>query len=188
MNNKIVILNCPPRSGKDTIADLLHAVEGYNVGSFKNRLIEIALIISNIPKDEWYERYDTKKDEPWDRLGRLSQRNYLIKISEDWVKPIHGKTYFGDRVTEDILRNDGDKFVFPDGGFVEEVYPLIETFGESSILILQWGREGCSFEKDSRDWITKFPAMTKRIRDNNSMISDQYIAAKGEIDVYFRSE
>jgi len=188
MNRKIVVLNCPPQSGKDTIAEEFINRNGYTMMSFKFTLINIALVISKIPKEEWDERYAVDKNLPWDKLGGLSQRNYLIKIGEEWVKPVHGKTYFGECVRTDITRlSNHDKFILPDGGFIEEIKPLYEAFGPTSLLILQWGRKNCSFDNDSRDWITAFPEITRRVdRDNDTTIEDHYIAVKGVIDEYFK--
>jgi len=184
---KIVILNCPPRGGKDTIAEgIIKRSPDFGMASFKGKLIEIALMVSGIPLEEWEHRYNSENKElPWSKLGGLSQRNYLIKISEDWVKPVHGKRYFGDRVLEYIQRNSKNNFIIPDGGFEEEVLPLKEGLTPNSLLILQWGREGCTFEYDSRDFITDFPEITRRVRDNNTSIQDQVNAVAIEIDNFF---
>lgn len=179
---KIVVLNCPPRSGKDTIANEFVKQDGFVMQSFKSKLIEIALLISNVSKEEWDARYENNKDEPWERLGGLSQRQYLIKISEEWVKPVHGKTYFGD-----IIAENSDSYeisILPDGGFEEEVRPLYEKY-YTKLLIVQWSRKGCNFDNDSRNWITGYPNVTMRVRDNNSSIEDQYMAVKKAIKEYY---
>jgi len=190
MMKKVVMLNCPPRSGKDTIAEEISKTIHCHCGilSFKYKLIEIALTVSGIQKSEWDERYCTvEKEQPWNKLGGLSQRNYLIKISEEWVKPVHGKTYFGDRVLEDVLWREEESFIIPDGGFKEEVLPLYSVLSDG-LLILQWGREGCSFENDSRDYVMDYPEITRRIRDNNSSIQDQVDAVRREIIDYYGEE
>lgn len=181
-NTKIIVLNCPPRSGKDTIAAEFVKNDGYTMLSFKAQLIEIALLISNVSRQEWDERYETMKDVPWDRLGGLSQRQYLIKISEEWVKPVHGKDYFGKIIAENS--HPRNTYILPDGGFEEEIFPLYEKYA-SQLLILQWSRNDCTFEHDSRDWIVNYPELTVQIRDNNTTIEDQYNAAKEAIKNYY---
>jgi len=182
---RAVILNCPPRSGKDTMANGVAERLGFGILSFKGKLIEIALTISGIDQEEWEIRYESDdKEQPWSKLGGLSQRNYLIKISEEWVKPVHGKTYFGDRVLEDIQRGDSDNYVIPDGGFKEEVLPLKQGL-PNGLLILQWGRESCTFKYDSRDYVMNFPEITRRIRDNNTTVNDQVDAVVGQINEFF---
>jgi hypothetical protein len=179
---KIIVLNCPPRSGKDTIAEEFVKRDGFTMLSFKSRLIEIALLISNVSKSEWDERYIDQKDVPWERLGGLSQRQYLIKISEDWVKPIHGKTYFGKIIAENS--EEYDFCILPDGGFEEEIKPLYEKYGKN-LLILQWSRTGCNFDNDSRNWIIGYPANTFSIQNNDSSIEDHYFRVKRAIEHYY---
>lgn len=182
---KVVILNCPPRSGKDTMALEISKETGCGLLSFKGKLIEIALLVSGVPKNEWEERYESDdKELPWDRLGGLSQRNYLIKISEEWVKPVHGNTYFGDRVLEDVQRGNLSAYIIPDGGFKEEVLPL-KNDPNINLLILQWNRDGCSYDYDSRDFVMDYPEITRRIRDNNTTIREHVEAMYDEINNFF---
>lgn len=187
MNKKVIILNCPPRSGKDTIADLYVARhKNCTKKSFKDRLFQIAFLVSNVSQQEWFERYETMKDVPWDRLGGLSQRNYLIKISEDWVKPVHGQEYFGQKLLEDVIEdNDHDTFIIPDGGFEDEVKPLANYIDNNNILILQWSRKGSSFDNDSRDWVITYPNITVKIDDNNNSIEAHYTKVRAAIKGYF---
>lgn len=187
MGKRIVILNCPPRSGKDTIAEEFVKRHNFGMMSFKYHLKKIALLISAIPLYMWDHRYEREKDKPWELLNGLSQRQYLIKISEEWVKPLHGKEYFGQRVVEDISRSGLDSFILPDGGFKEEMKPVLNEYGPNSVLILQWGRAGSSFDNDSRDWVTDFPEVTRKMeRDNDTTIEDHYMAVKEVIDEYFK--
>ena len=148
----IVVLNAPPRSGKDSVADALtRNRNNWNTASFKARLIKVARECTpQISDSVWDARYDTQKDEPWDRLGGLSQREYLIKISEEWIKPLFGKDYFGRAALVDIYLKKENVILIPDGGFIEEVRPLAEN---NKVLILQWERDKCSFDNDSRDYI-----------------------------------
>lgn len=185
----IFILNSPPRSGKDTVVDtIMAAPENYQAShlgaeleyvaaSFKQQLIAIALLVSGVSREEWDARYVELKDEPWDRLGNLSQRQYLIKISEDWVKPVHGESYFGDataRIISNIVEAcDPNKIpvvLIPDGGFVGELLPVLEEFGASHVNILQWDRDGTSFQNDSRDYINYFPNITMWVGSNDGDI------------------
>lgn len=175
---KIIIFNCPKRSGKDAVASYLKDVGlPVEIASFKEKLIEIALCVSMIPKQEWDERYESSmKEEPWDKLGGLSQRQYLIKISEEWVKPVHGKDYFGKALCDNIKKTGiTDKFfLVTDGGFDEETIAVINEFGGSNVLILQWSRFGSNWSNDSRGWVTCHPDMTIRLLDNDDYGIDDF--------------
>ena len=150
----LICLNGPPKSGKDTLAKYIRESHKYAGGSFKTKLIEIALCISQISYFDWDTRYEDRslKEEPWQRLGGLSQREYLIKISEDWVKPVQGSRYLGDVLAHRIKYNfEGLDVVLSDSGFPDELKPLLEL--EHDILIVHLHRYGCSFEGDSRGYL-----------------------------------
>ncbi len=168
---KIAIFNCPKRSGKDAVANYLTKEYPVTPVSFKRKLIEIALCISMVDIDEWNERYEKQKDVPWDKLGGLSQRQYLIKISEEWVKPVHGNDYFGKALVNDIqLLADPTMpryFLVTDGGFDGETKAVTDAFGENNVAILQWTRHGADWSGDSRGWVTCCPERTWELEDNN---------------------
>lgn len=177
MKKKVIIFNCPPRAGKDTIADIMcirHEGVGVTKKMFKEKLFEIALVVSGVSKCEWDLRYDNMKDMKWVKLGGLSQREYLIKISEEWVKPVHGESYFGDQLVQSVNShcNSYQYYLISDGGFEAETQAVVEAFGEDSVRILQWGRDGCSFENDSRDYIMGYPDITIQLPDNNDNVND----------------
>lgn len=169
---KVVINNCPKRSGKDAVGAYLES-NGYPIQtvSFKKKLIEIALCVSMIPEEEWDERYEQLKDEPWDKLGGLSQRQYLIKISEEWVKPVHGKDYFGKALVDNIIKQadpaNPKYFMVTDGGFDEETTTVVENFGINNVIILQWTRHGSNWDGDSRNWVNIYPEITWRLEPND---------------------
>jgi hypothetical protein len=174
---KVVILNCPKRSGKDAVGLYLKDVGlPVELVSFKEKLIEIALCVSMIPKQEWDQRYEYDKEVPWDKLGGLSQREYLIKISEDWVKPVHGKDYFGKALVEKVKSfNDNNLFyIVTDGGFNEETQTVIDAFGINNVMIMQWCRNGSNWDGDSRNWVTCAPERTFQLENNNDYGIDTY--------------
>lgn len=149
----ILVLNAPPSAGKDTLADRFVELYEYRKASFKSSMFSIATAVSGISEEDWFTRYNDRslKEEPWDRLGGLSCRQFMIKISEDWIKPVFGKDHFG-KVTADMLEND-KSYVFSDGGFVEEIYPLAIKFWYDDIFIVRLHRAGCSYEGDSRSYL-----------------------------------
>ena len=177
---KVVIFNCPPRSGKDSVADYITGTfNGFDVACFKDKLFSIAMEVSNMGA-EFLKYYEEEKEKPWPELGNMTPRNFLIKISEEWIKPIFGKRYFGEALVRDILDSEDlykdlgrsiDYYLVTDGGFKEEIEPLIESFGKENVLILQWDREGCTFDNDSRTYIKDYPEITLRIPSNNGNLS-----------------
>lgn len=87
MKRQILLLNGPPRSGKDSLAYFLsesHSLVG--VHSFKHKLISLACEIAGVDYDRWQSRYESEllfngkkiseKDEPW---GELPDIGYMGK-------------------------------------------------------------------------------------------------------------
>ncbi|MCV6621023.1 MAG: hypothetical protein OIF51_04645 [Cellvibrionaceae bacterium] len=128
---------------------------------FKDRLFELALEVSGVTNSEWFERYENRepvdmKEEPWDLLGGLSQRQFLIRISEDWIKPTFGVRYFGEFARSRIPETVND-CVFTDSGFNDECWPLLEDEG-LDVICIRLRRDGFVFDStDSRGYVTCVP-------------------------------
>jgi len=154
MNKKIIVLNGAPSTGKDTITHFFSDKLDFEKMEMKKELFDIALSVSGISKEDWFERYgdreDNLKEVPWDKLNGISQREFLIKISEDWMKPVFGNDVFGIKAANRVLDSDKKMFMFSDGGFIEEFNAITSVFGEDNVLLVRLHREGCSFEGDSR--------------------------------------
>ena len=116
----------------------------------------------------------------------------MIYVYEKFIKPKYGEDYFGKRLS-DQMTNTG-LFCVSDGGFQEELTPIINKFGAGSITLVQLTREGCDFSSDSRRYFdgilveefilgketplvkchllpTKFPIRTYRVHNNDSIES-----------------
>jgi hypothetical protein len=175
----VIVLNGPPGSGKDVIAKALKVGFGYTHVEMKKRLHELAIVMSGVSKYQWHKRYKdrTLKETPWDKLplaylltgdipvtGELkfmTQRQYLIYISEVVMKPAFGQDYFGKAALEHM--NAGVEaawgslkhkkgFVFSDGGFEVEINTIRQD-KKFKIFLIHLFREGCDFSKDSRSYI-----------------------------------
>ena len=180
-----IIFNCPPQAGKDTIADLyVSRHPNSEKKMFKKLLFDVALLISGVSEKDWFSRYEKNKNDSWDKLGGLSQREYLIRISEDWIKPTHGQSYFGIHLANSLTEDR--TYIISDGGFDDEIKPLFDV-PSNDVLIVQWGRTGCDFSNDSRDWIINYPENTIRISDNNTDIETHYKIVENAIASYFYS-
>lgn len=178
MRKRVVIFNCPPGAGKDLVANKSPTLK------FSDKLIEIALTISGIDKEKWSKRYATQKDISWDLLGNLSQRQYIKHLAENVIKPIHGSRYFGEHTLKSIKKSSEELLIITDGGFAEEVSVLLEDNG-LDVLILQWGRDGCRFDDDSRSFVMDFPDITIRLDDNNGCIEEFRDYVFGTISNHF---
>lgn len=152
---KIIILNGPAGVGKDTIGKAL--VERYNClqVSFKNPMFEIARsILGENEFKNFITAYDDRdqKEQPQVFLGGKTCREFMIWISESVVKPAFGNRQFGKLMSERLESHvKGWTFVCTDGGFPDEVIPLVEDGHDVTVVRLLM--DGKTFAGDSRDYI-----------------------------------
>lgn len=182
---KVFVFNSPPNSGKDVVANHLAETFGFNISSFKTRLIEITQAVYGVSEFEWGLLYtrEGKETPHWklknSRNGEwMSPRQALIYISEEVIKPKYGKDFFGLSLVKEL--KDGVTLI-PDGGFVEEVIPLIEAVGKENVIKVVIEREGCTFDNDSRKDIDNDLFGNTLILLNNSSLGNLLQDAEGVI-------
>lgn len=161
MTNKrqatILLINGPPGSGKDTIADMVYSLFMIHPSGGSAMLRKFAdPLISALQIQEGYARkvyYEVSK-----RLNPAI-RERAIMLSEAVIKPEHGDGVFGAiaaaRAAEDIAA--GHRMViFSDSGFAAEIKAFIhmlESLTWRGIPVHIWSvhRQGTSFQGDSRE-------------------------------------
>ena len=180
MIKKVVVFNAPPGSGKDEACKWLEEFQLFHDKTegviyipihkeFKGKLFAITQEIFSVSEEEWDEHYTRElKEVAWDKLNGLSPRQALIFVSEDIIKPNFSKTYFGESLAKSL---DHGINVISDGGFDEEMIPIIDAVGKENILVVKIKRDGCSFEGDSRSFLNtdKLGIMETWV-DNNSTL------------------
>jgi hypothetical protein len=152
-----LIFNGPPGSGKDEACHFLKTNYGYKHLQFKDQLFKETFKFFGVSEEWFMKGYNDRstKETPVPQLkvhgSTLSRRDAMIHVSENVIKPKHGKDYFGVKTAE---RVDPElDHCFSDGGFIEEIHPLINRVGQENIYIVQLYRTGCSFSSDSRNYI-----------------------------------
>lgn len=155
---QIIILNGPPQCGKDKLAD--HLVTSYpyfKKAKFANELKKMAHRAYNTTNQD-ADAFEHIKDVPSSEFFGLTPRQAYIGFSENFIKKMHGKDFFGLLLSSHIQtrhQKEDDVFIISDGGFSEEVEPLIKVFGAKIITIVRITKEGCDFaaSNDSRRYI-----------------------------------
>ena len=152
----VIILNGAPGIGKDTIAEIIARKWEYRILSFKSPMFDIArTILGATDFARFAVRYhDRKRKEvKYDFLGDRSPREFMIHISENFVKPTLGKNQFGKLLCDSALTSPFNCIV-SDGGFDEEV-EHVAAHEALNVFVVRLHRDGMTFEGDSRKHIRR---------------------------------
>lgn len=150
---KVILLNAPPNTGKDYAAQVLVRMSEAKHCEFKMTLHNIAMAITGLSKEEYFEIYENRelKEKPHPKFLGKSPRGMLIWISEEVCKPEFGKFFFGISAANGLDLKRGS--VFSDSGFPDEVFPLAEIVGAENIYVVRFTRNGADFGNDSRGYL-----------------------------------
>lgn len=179
---KVVILNGPPGSGKDTLADHLvyNALQNAEKREFKTKLFEIAATLAGITVEHMVElnNQETKNVPSPELPAGRSPRQWLIFVSEVMVKPHLGLRYFG-KAAAKTLTNPNTVYVFSDGGFDEEVVEVARKVGKENLLVVRLSRPDKTFAGDSRRYLDPNNAgatiAVKNTKDQDSFLTEATI-------------
>lgn len=154
----IILLNGPAGSGKDTLAAMLMGLgHVQQVMQFKEPMFDIAMLASGINPTSWWRHYNDRvlKETPCMRLGGLSFREFMIHISENFIKPVFGDAYFGDQLALKYTNRDPhvQDVAVSDSGFQSELNAVNRAVGPHEILMVRLWREGYTFDGDSRAYV-----------------------------------
>lgn len=150
----IVLLNGPPRSGKDMLANkITRQIANFEKRRFKDALVDITSAIYRVPKEMIEEMLEDSegKEKPSEVFDGLSLRQALIDVSENVVKPRYGKNYFGHATAKTMRKNVN--YAISDSGFVEEAKVIVDRFGGQNVVLIRLHRNGCDFSNDSRSYL-----------------------------------
>jgi len=140
---KVILLNGPPRSGKDTIGEML-----------KNHLPVCALrkfaqpIVDFMAREFDIDMETCEKDKPHPDLHGRTPREVAIAYSERLCKPLFSVRHFGYEALKSISP-EWNYTLFTDSGFSHEAEVLAEHFPVLQVLLY---RPGYNFQGDSRSY------------------------------------
>lgn len=176
MTTKLIFLNGPPNSGKDTLGKALP----YPEYSLATPLREASFALFGGDPDS----YDEDKEKPLAPTG-MSRRDVMIWLSEECMKPQFGDHIFGQLMAEKLRRAEQYKrnvlslgpshdglAVLMDCGFVEETEYLVNEFGVKNCMIIHIHREGCNFDNDSRNYVKPLRGMKYLSVVNDDTVAD----------------
>ena len=163
---KLIITNGPPRSGKDTLCNLIREnITGHDLipMSYKKTLyIGVARRYGLSVEAVFEMNADTLiKDEPSPLFEGKSVRQALIYESEEIIKKKYGEQGVAIQTFKLLEEEYGTErlknavLYCSDGGFNSELHAAYDYFGicVRDVFIVRLLREGCSFDGDSREFL-----------------------------------
>lgn len=153
MPSKYIVLNGPPKSGKSSAAHWLsRAIKELHRQQGQQVLMQVdafAAPMKHFIATALAERYgDMDKDKMRPELNGYSAREFLIHMSEHYMKERYGEDVFARLLVYRNLKHvpAPDYVVIDDGGFAVEKMALTKPY------IIRVTRPGCDYSKDSRHY------------------------------------
>lgn len=159
----VFLLNGPPKSGKNTLADnvnnTMKDVYGFSFAEPIKHIVGQILYGSLHVTARQLATIEAHKEEVgFGSLMGKSPRDLMIAVSESLIKPMMGADYFGQvalmRLVYLIEKHDAAFFISSDSGFLAETLPLIKFFGQKNIFVINLIRDGYEFKNDSRAYLS----------------------------------
>lgn len=157
---KVLILNGPPRCGKDTLKDYIlekfpHETASIRFAEPLKLGVHALLAIDDFGKCEFFT---TVKDEPNEQFFGWKPRDVYIEASEQFLKPLFGADIFGKLWVRTYEKKYGKRdyppvMVITDCGFLDEIKPIVNKFGPENCTFFRIHRAGFDYSRDSRDYI-----------------------------------
>ena len=160
---KLVLLNGPAGSGKDTAGRAIAVQMGAKVVKFAEALKLTTHALYGLDGAH-AAAFEHVKDAPCGLFFGRSPRQAYIEVSERMVKPVLGDDFFG-RVLAQRLIGLRDSFIEPavatDSGFAGEAAPVVDALGAANVLLVRIHADGRGkdFQGDSRGYIS-LPGVT----------------------------
>lgn len=191
MLKKLIILNGPPDSGKDTVADYIANKYGYTKLEMKGALRKFAHTIVTLTGgdkalcDSLEYNRELKDTKRVPEFGDRTWPEFLIWLSESVAKPIFGNDVFARAAIKAVYDSNATHVVFSDGGFPVEADALWREFGDLEVIHVY--REGRGFgtgRKDSRRYIEHPDANRGHFRlENTSGLAQLMLKVDGIVSI-----
>lgn len=152
---KLLILNGPPSSGKDTITSILY--RHYDCRRLKfSAPLKKALMPLFCLDEDWMALEEGKDLKTMRFYNELSFREAQIWLSEKVMKPMFGPDIFGRLMLRQLYspyQTNGRFDVISDAGFFEEVECVYQSMRSQDVYLMRVHRTDCTYQGDSRHYL-----------------------------------
>lgn len=162
VNRLAIVLNGPPRAGKDTAIEILADVfpDG-DVYQFFRPIKE--LLHEELGLSVPYDFYEETKDVPLPEFGGMTPRRAYIdkgdRMQAELGHSVLTDTYFS------AIASSNAPILITTCGMDSEALEIASIFGVENTLVLRIHREGCDFSQDSRSWVHSEHLNIKDVRN-----------------------
>lgn len=155
---KVLLLNGPPRCGKDTIVKELIPYIKFRHLKFAAPMKRAFAALLDITESALEDYKDIQspvlqRKETTTKEHRDTVRQGLIAMSEEFLKPRYGDDFFGRIFWQHAKNSAASLIVASDCGFKEEVERVISNAGKRNCVLVRLHRNGCNFDGDSRSFM-----------------------------------
>lgn len=146
-----IVLNGPPRAGKDTAIEILQEVlKDGDVYQFFRPIKE--MLHAELGLDVQHDHYEQQKDDPLPEFNGMTPRRAYIdkgeRLQAEFGHSILLDIYF------DAISSSTSPILITTCGNDGEACEIASIFGNENVLVLRIHKEGCDFSQDSRSWVT----------------------------------
>jgi hypothetical protein len=146
---QLVLLNGPPRCGKDTLVQQLVPYLKFSHLKFAAPIKRMVAGLLNVD----LKHIEEFKEIPVKTLRDETIRYTLIRLSEEFMKPRYGDDIFGNLLWNEAKNAANRLVVVSDCGFASEVATVIQKAGKHNCLLVRIHRGGTDFSNDSRSYL-----------------------------------
>jgi len=154
----LFLLNGPPRSGKDTVAQMIDAILPKTAhwklsDQLKERTHAFYKLVTYDGRPRSAGAFEHVKDVPSPLFFGLTPRQAYIEMHERYLKPVHGPAILGQLLVSCIahpLVARSKHIVVSDAGDVEQCLPLVSLCGAENTVLIHLDRVGCEWDNRVR--------------------------------------
>lgn len=147
-----ILLNGPPRAGKDTAVEALAPLLGEEAEVLKFTQPVKDYTHRQAGLDCRHDAYEEQKDAPLREFGGRTPRQAYIETSAR-LKAEHGPDIVCRMFVEAIKNSPARIILNPDCGDDMEAEHVAEALGYDSVLVVRIHRDGHDFSQDCRTWV-----------------------------------
>lgn len=171
---KILLLNGPPKSGKDTVVKELVPYLRFQHLKFAMPIKRAVAGLLDVGEGA-LESYKDIQSSVLQHRGtstkeyRDTPRQLLIALSETLLKPRYGDDIFGRIFWQHAKNSAYELIIASDCGFESEVERVVANAGKANCILVRVHRNGTSFDGDSRSFLRDGICTTWDINNNSTI-------------------